>query len=68
MKDVLGLPLERAAALLAGEGLRVCAQELRSRKGLAGNEDRVIRQRFVPPDGVELLYASFKTDAVNQND
>ena len=63
----MGLPLPIATERLQSEGFLVRSLELRSRKGLAGNENRVIRQRALPQNTIELVYASFKTD-LNIND
>ena len=62
LDSVLGLELQLACDLLEAEGYRVQTQELRSRKGLDGNEARVIR--VCPHDGgsVELCWSLFKTD------
>ena len=54
MISVLGYELGRARELLE-------AEETRSRKGLNGNEKRVIRQR-TDGNAVELIWALFKTD------
>ena len=58
---VLGYELGRAKELLEAEGYSVRCVETRSRKGLNGNEKRVIRQR-ADGDAVELIWALFKTD------
>ncbi len=60
--SVLGMELQLACARLEDEGYRVQTQELRSRKGLAGNEARVIRVRMLADDCVELCWSLFKTD------
>jgi len=65
--SVLGYELERAKALLQAQGVQVCAEEeVRSRKGLEGDQKRVIRQTELPaaPDGhkrVSLNYSVFCT-------
>ncbi len=58
---VLGYELERARALLEAEGFSVSCTETRSRKGLNGNEKRVIRQH-IDGHSAELVWALFKTD------
>jgi len=58
---VLGYELERARALLEAEGYSVSCVETRSRKGIEGNEARVVRQREAN-GAVELTYSIFKTD------
>jgi len=64
--DVLGLPLERAEALLKEAGYAVTAVEVRSRKGIEGGEKRVVRQREYPgavgERRVEVTWAAFQTD------
>ena len=61
MIPVLGLELHKAVELLENSGHTVVCTEVRSRKGLAGNEARVVRQSL--KDGcVSLTYAIFKTD------
>ncbi len=62
MTDVLGLELRHARDILAREGLRVTCTEVASRKGVAGNEARVVRVRVAAPGEAELLWALFKTD------
>ncbi len=61
MISVLGYELARAKELLEAEGYSVKCIETRSRKGLNGNEKRVIRQR-ADGDSAELVWALFKTD------
>ena len=62
MTCVLGYPLSRAVALLQAEGLKVECVEVRSRKGLAGGAERVVRQQALPGGGVLLTYARFQTE------
>lgn len=59
--SVLGFELEHARTLLEAAGYTVTVQEVRSRKGLEGNERRVVRQRFLGEERVDLTYAVFKT-------
>ena len=61
MISVLGYELGRARELLEAEGYSVRCVETRSRKGLNGNEKRLIRQR-TDGNAVELIWALFKTD------
>ncbi|MEL7607942.1 MAG: hypothetical protein AAGU74_00370 [Bacillota bacterium] len=62
MIDVLGFELSRAAQMLRASGYEVCCLEVKSRKGVAGNEARVIRQRPLSDGRIELAYSVFKTD------
>ena len=62
MISVLGLELSEAERLLKERGYEVELIETRSRKGLEGNEARVVRERVKEGVKVELLYAVFKTD------
>jgi len=62
LTDVLGLELNRAAELLAREGYEVAAAQVSSKKGVAGNDARVVRVRRTGEFKVELTYAVFKTD------
>ena len=61
MISVLGLKAAKAKCLLESEGFTVELTELSSRKGLSGNEMRVIRQR-VSCGGVVLTVSSFQTE------
>lgn len=61
MISVLGLELGQAVELLKSLGYETDCIEVRSRKGLAGNEARVVRQR-ISGGRAELTYAIFKTD------
>ena len=61
MISVLGYELSRAVAMLEEQGYAVICVETRSRKGVAGNEARVVRERI--SDGkAELVYAVFLTE------
>ena len=62
MISVLGLPLEEAERLLREAGYTVKRVETRSRKGVNGNEARVVRQRSLDSGEIELVYSVFKTD------
>ena len=62
MISVLGYELSRAEEMLRAEGFSVKNEEVRSRKGLCGNEARVVRQRQIGEREVLLTYAIFKTD------
>lgn len=62
MKNVLGIELHHAEELLRAEGESVQTLEVRSRKGVNGNEARVVRQCVRDDGTVVLTYAIFKTD------
>ncbi len=62
MTGVLGYELHHAKDMLAREGYSVSCAEVSSRKGVRGNEARVIRVRRTGENSVELTYAVFKTD------
>ncbi len=62
MTNVLGWELSHARAALAAEGFAVRCLCVSSRKGVKGNESRVIRQRQTGAAEVELAFAVFKTD------
>ncbi len=67
MKSVLGLELAAAVALLEKEGYTVITMEVSSKKGVPGNERRVVRERALPeepeqPKRICLTYAVFQTD------
>lgn len=64
IEDALGMELAKAKAYLAGQGYRVTEKETRSKKGVDGNEARVIRVRKTGEDSVELCYAVFKTNVL----
>ena len=59
---MLGYELSRAEEILQAEGFQVRSEEVRSRKGLLGNEARVVRQRLSDDGEAILTYAIFKTD------
>jgi hypothetical protein len=64
--EVLGFELSRAVMILEQAGYEVTTGEVRSRKGLMGNERRVVRQQAMPSnaDGqprIRLTYAVFCT-------
>jgi len=62
LSSVLGLPVEEAVRILEAEGCAVRLIETRSRKGVNGNEARVVRQRVLVSGETELIYSVFKTD------
>ncbi|HWR22766.1 MAG TPA: hypothetical protein VN366_04740 [Feifaniaceae bacterium] len=67
MISVLGLELSAAKALLEKEGYAVVTAEVSSKKGVPGNERRVVRERKLPeepgqPGRICLTYAVFRTD------
>lgn len=63
MISVLGLPLDRARALLERENVTLAFEEVRSKKGVAGGTDaRVIRQTVQDETHATLVYAVFRTE------
>ena len=62
MISVLGYELSRAEEILRAEGFSVFSEEVRSRKGICGNEARVVRERLIGDREILLTYAVFKTD------
>ena len=67
MISVLGLPFSEAVALLEAEGYAVETVEVSSKKGVQGNERRIVRQKELPvlpggPKRICLTYAVFLTD------
>jgi hypothetical protein len=56
------LELENAVRLLESSGFVVNCIEYSSKKGVKGNEKRVIRQRVTEKGQIELIYSIFKTD------
>ncbi len=62
MTDVLGYELNTAMEILAREGYDVACAQVSSRKGVAGNQKRVVRVRPAGESIIELTYAVFKTD------
>lgn len=62
MIDVLGFELHSASAALRAQGFEVVCLEVKSRKGVVGNETRVIRQRPLKDGRIELACSVFKTD------
>lgn len=62
MIDVLGFELCRAVDAINAAGYEVCRMQVSSRKGVVGNEARVIRQRQLTDGLIELAYSVFKTD------
>lgn len=61
MISVLGLPLQEACSRLEQENVRIVRQEVRSKKGTGGSDLRVIRQKELVGDAIELSYAAFIT-------
>lgn len=63
MTTVLGYELQCAVDILTAEGYGLQLLEVRSRKGVDGNEKRVVRQQALPetPGVVRLTYAVFQT-------
>ena len=62
MTGLLGLPPEKAAAMLEAEGYRVEAVEARSRKGVNGDSLRVIRVLKLDEKTVQITYSDFLTN------
>ena len=62
MTGLLGLPPEKAAAMLEAEGYRVETVEARSRKGVNGDSLRVIRVLKLDEKTVQITYAEFLTN------
>ena len=62
MTGLLGLPLEKAAAMLEAEGYRVETVEARSRKGVNGDSLRVIRVLKLDEKTVQITYSEFLTN------
>ena len=68
MISVLGLPLDRAKALLESSGWTVTLEEARSKKGVPGGTDaRVIRQTQTGDSTAALVYAVFRTEPQEQD-
>lgn len=63
MISVLGMEAAKAKDLLESQGAKVELLELSSKKGLSGNETRVIRQRLCC-GRVILTVSSFQTEPV----
>ena len=61
MTNCLGFELEYAKKVLADEGFLVLLREVRSKKGVDGDECRVIRQTMTDESTVELCYSRIKT-------
>lgn len=62
MTRLLGLPPEKAAAMLEAEGYRVETVEARSRKGVNGDSLRVIRVLKLDEKTVQITYSEFLTN------
>lgn len=57
----MGFELSAAVLQLEREGYLVIAQEVRSKKGMSGNERRVVREKQIDEKTVCLTYALFQT-------
>ena len=67
MINILGLSIERATELLAGEEFSVTLEEARSKKGVEGATQRRIIRQGEPKDGnVLLVYADFQTEPAGE--
>lgn len=62
MTSVLGMELSAALCLLEKEGLRVQVQEVSCKKGPAGEDKRVVRQKMREDGSAELTFAGFRTE------
>ena len=62
MTGLLGLPPEKAAAILEAEGYRVETVEARSRKGVNGDSLRVIRVLKLDEKTVQITDSEFLTN------
>ena len=62
MTGLLGLPPEKAAAILEAEGYRVETVEARSRNGVNGDSLRVIRVLKLDEKTVQITYSEFLTN------
>lgn len=62
MTGLLGLPPEKAAAMLEAEGYWVETVEARSRKGVNGDSLRVIRVLKLDEKTVQITYSEFLTN------
>jgi hypothetical protein len=66
--SVVGLPIDRAEALLSGQGISVSFEEARSKKGVhGGTEARVIRQQMTDDTHATLVYSVFRTEPDEEN-
>lgn len=63
MISVLGWELGTAVQRLTADGYELLLEVVKSRKGLAGNEKRVVRQQALAelPNTLRLTYAVFQT-------
>lgn len=62
MTDVLGFELHNAVDVLTRAGYTVTCAQFSSKKGVDGNEARVVRVCETGEQMLELTYAVFKTD------
>jgi len=62
LTDVLGYELHVALDILAREGDDVACVEVSSKKGVAGNQKRVVRVRRTGDLQLEVTWAVFRTD------
>lgn len=61
MRNVEGLELTAAISALEAEGIHADTVEVSSRKGVDGNERRVVRAIQTGENSAELTFAVFKT-------
>lgn len=64
--SVLGFELSAAVLQLEREGYLVITQEVRSKKGMPGNERRVVRETPINEKTVCLTYALFQTQILQE--
>ncbi len=71
MIDVLGYELSHATALLEEKGFSVVCSQVSSKRGMRGNEKRVIRQKLTKEGECEkvlLSYAEFQTECTDYDE
>lgn len=61
MRNVEGLELSAAINALEADGIQVTTIEVSSRKGVDGDERRVVRDKQTGKNSAELTFAVFKT-------
>lgn len=61
MRNVEGLELSAAINALEADGIQVTTLEVSSRKGVDGDEWRVVRAKQTGKNSAELTFAVFKT-------
>lgn len=61
MRRVLGIEVNRAVELLNSQGISCTLKQVSSRKGVEGDERRVVRVTKKSNNEAELTWACFKT-------